>query len=74
MAPCVLQKPILGTTDSECWHCLGVRCFLLEILQAFMTATEAVAVQRVDRVGASAGVPPALSVIADAEIARDANG
>jgi hypothetical protein len=31
--------------------CPGVRSFLLEILQAFMTATEAVAVQRVDRVG-----------------------
>ena len=37
----VLQKPILGTTDGECWHRLGVRSFLLEILQTFMTATEA---------------------------------
>lgn len=25
----VLQKPILGTADSEYWHCLGVRSFLL---------------------------------------------
>ena len=32
----VLQKPILGTADSECWHCLGVRTFLLEIPQASM--------------------------------------
>lgn len=32
----VLQKPILGTADSEYWHCLGVRSFLLEISQAFM--------------------------------------
>src|SRR6516165_3225171 len=35
----VLQAPILGTTDGECGHCLGVRSFLLEILQAFMTVT-----------------------------------
>jgi hypothetical protein len=35
----VLQKPIFGTTDGECGHCLGVRSFLLEILQAFMTVT-----------------------------------
>ena len=32
----VLQKPILGTADSEYWHCLGVRSFLLEIPQASM--------------------------------------
>jgi hypothetical protein len=32
----VLQKPILGTADSECWHCLGVRSFPLEIPQASM--------------------------------------
>src|SRR5215475_6449562 len=37
----LLQKPILGTTDGECWHCLRVRSFLFEILQAFMTATGA---------------------------------
>src|ERR1039458_1977382 len=30
----ILQKPILGTADSECWHCLGVRGFLFEIPQA----------------------------------------
>ena len=30
----VLQKPILGTADSEYWHCLGVRSFLLDIPQA----------------------------------------
>jgi hypothetical protein len=37
-------------TDAECWHCLGVRSFLLEILQAFMTATEAVGrIQLVDK-------------------------
>src|SRR6516165_2812348 len=38
----VLQKSILGTTDGECGHCLDIRSFLLEILQAFMIATEAV--------------------------------
>ncbi len=32
----VLEKPILGTADSEYWHCLGVRSFLLEIPQASM--------------------------------------
>src|ERR1035437_2958116 len=32
----VLQKPILGTADSEYWHCLGVRSFLLEIPEASM--------------------------------------
>ena len=32
----VLQRPILGTVDSEYWHCLGVRSFLLEIPQAAM--------------------------------------
>jgi len=32
----VLQKPILGTADSEYWHCLGIRSFLLAIPQAFM--------------------------------------
>jgi hypothetical protein len=37
----VLRKPILGTADGECWHCLGVRSFLLEILQTFMKAIEA---------------------------------
>ena len=36
----VLQKPILGTTDGQRWHCLGVRGFLLEILQAPMIAVE----------------------------------
>jgi hypothetical protein len=30
------RKPILGTTDSEHWHCLGVRSFLLAIPQASM--------------------------------------
>ena len=30
------RKPILGTADSEYWHCLGVRSFLLEIPQASM--------------------------------------
>jgi hypothetical protein len=35
----VLQKPILGTADSEYRHCLGVRSFLLEIHQASMTTT-----------------------------------
>ncbi len=30
------QKPILGTADSEYWHCLGVRSFLLELPQASM--------------------------------------
>jgi hypothetical protein len=30
------SKSILGTADSECWHCLGVRSFLLEIPQASM--------------------------------------
>src|SRR5262249_12563026 len=34
----VLQKPILGTADSEYWHCLGVRSFLLEIPHASMIA------------------------------------
>jgi hypothetical protein len=33
----VLQKPILGTADSEHWRCLGVRSFLFEILQASMS-------------------------------------
>ena len=37
----VLQKPILGATDGECGHCLGVRSFLFEILQTIMTVTEA---------------------------------
>jgi hypothetical protein len=32
----VLQRPILGTADSEYWHCLGVRSFLLQIPQAHM--------------------------------------
>ena len=36
----VLQKPILGTTDSEYWHCLAVRSFLLEIPHASMIAME----------------------------------
>ena len=27
----VLQKPILGTADSEHWRCLSVRSFLFEI-------------------------------------------
>src|SRR5579859_4521815 len=31
-----LQKPILGTADSEYWRCLGVRSFLLKIPQASM--------------------------------------
>jgi hypothetical protein len=35
----ILQKPILGTADSEYRYCLGVRGFLLEIFQAFMTAS-----------------------------------
>jgi hypothetical protein len=30
------HKPILGTANSEYWHCLGVRSFLLEILRASM--------------------------------------
>jgi hypothetical protein len=37
----VPQKPILGTTDGECGHCLSVRSLLPEILQAFLTAMEA---------------------------------
>ena len=32
----VLQKPILGTVDSEYWNCLGVRRFPLEIPEASM--------------------------------------
>ena len=32
----VLQKPILGTADSEHWRCLGVRSFLFKIPQAPM--------------------------------------
>src|SRR6478672_1314620 len=28
---CVLQKQILGTVGSECWNCVGVRSFLLQI-------------------------------------------
>ena len=32
----VLQKPILGTVDSEYWNCPGVRSFLLEIPEASM--------------------------------------
>jgi hypothetical protein len=32
----VLQKPFLGTADSEHRNCLGVRSFLLEILEASM--------------------------------------
>ena len=34
------QKPILGTVDSEYWHCLGVRGFLLEIPQAPMNKAQ----------------------------------
>ncbi len=30
----VLQKPILGTADSEYWHSPGIRSFLLEIPEA----------------------------------------
>ena len=30
----VLQTPFLGTADSEHWHCLGVRSFLLDVPQA----------------------------------------
>jgi hypothetical protein len=29
----VLQKPVLGTADSEHWNCLGVRSFLPEVPQ-----------------------------------------
>src|SRR5215831_6501408 len=36
----VLQKPILGTADSEYWHCLSVRSFLLEIPHASMIAMD----------------------------------
>lgn len=32
----VLQKPILGTADSEYWNRLGVRSVLLEIPEASM--------------------------------------
>ena len=34
----VLQKPILGTANSEHWHCLGVRSFLLKIPHDSMIA------------------------------------
>jgi len=36
-----LQTPILGTADSEYWHCLGIRSFLLEIPQAFVITKQA---------------------------------
>jgi hypothetical protein len=32
----VLERPVLGTADSEYWHCLGVRSFLLQISRASM--------------------------------------
>src|SRR5215469_7965741 len=52
----VLQKPILGTADSEYWHCLGVRSFLLEIPHASMIARHKADITTAFRMSAFGGI------------------
>jgi hypothetical protein len=54
-------------------HCLGVRSFLLEILQAFMTATEAVRTRAQDLMKFVADRPSAHPEIAARKLMEIAN-